>query len=71
MHLVSLKRQAVKINSLDLEIQFDQGESIHSESSYKYDLDQLGDLARRSGFELVRSWFDSGGRFSFNLLAVK
>jgi L-histidine N-alpha-methyltransferase len=69
-HLVSLRAQAVKISLLDLEIRFDEGETIHTENSYKFDLDQLSGLARDTGFVLQKTWFDRARRFSFNLFAA-
>lgn len=69
-HLVSTEKQSVRINALDLEIHFEQGETIHTENSYKFDLEQLARLAQASGFSLEKSWFDSQRRFSFNLFAV-
>jgi L-histidine Nalpha-methyltransferase len=68
MHLVSREPQTVKISSLDLEVRFDWRESIHTESSYKFDVEALSDLASDSGFMLNKSWFDRERRFSFNLL---
>jgi dimethylhistidine N-methyltransferase len=70
MHLVSRRKQTVAIRSLNLEIHFEEGETIHTENSYKYDLDQLSGLARESGFSLSHTWFDSLRRFSFNLFAA-
>lgn len=70
MHLVSREAQRVTLNALQLEIDFERGESIHSESSYKYDPDDLAGLARQTGFNLARTWFDSEHRFSFNLFEV-
>lgn len=71
MYLVSRARQTVAIRSLDAEIHFEEGETIHTENSYKYDLDQLAALARESGFSLERTWMDSLRRFSFNLFSVR
>ncbi|MEP7270012.1 MAG: L-histidine N(alpha)-methyltransferase [Acidobacteriota bacterium] len=67
MHLESRVDQEVAILGLELRIQFAQGETIHTENSYKYNLGQLANLADDAGFRVVRSWFDSGGRFSCNL----
>ncbi len=69
-HLVSLQAQTVLIKALDLEVRFEPGESIHTENSYKFDLEQLGELARQSGFCLTKTWFDGARRYSFNLLAA-
>jgi L-histidine N-alpha-methyltransferase len=70
MHLVSRERQVVSIAGLDLRARFDEGESIHSESSYKYDLDLLTEYGHRAGFSLVQTWFDPGRRFSFNMFSA-
>ncbi|HEV8483716.1 MAG TPA: L-histidine N(alpha)-methyltransferase [Blastocatellia bacterium] len=70
VHMISRAAHRVHIRAIDLEVEFEKGESIHTESSYKYDLSQLGELAAKSGFRLEKSWLDSGERFSFNLFAA-
>ncbi|HEY0377210.1 MAG TPA: L-histidine N(alpha)-methyltransferase [Pyrinomonadaceae bacterium] len=70
MHLFSLETQIVKIKSLDLEVHFDKGESIHTENSYKFDLGTLSTLALETGFHLTKTWFDKHHRFSFNLFTA-
>jgi len=59
MHLVSRRAQRVRIDALDLEIDFAAGESIHTESSYKHDDATLAALAGASGFTLARTWTDA------------
>lgn len=68
MFLESLQNQKVKIKKLELTIDFKQGERIHTESSYKYDLPTLVNMSRTTGFELAQTWFDRHQRFSSNLL---
>ncbi len=68
MHLVSRRAQTVAIRSLGIEASFEEGETIHTESSYKFDLDQVAALGRETGFSLRRTWTDSEGRFASNLL---
>ncbi len=68
LYLESLRKQSVPIRTLDLVVDFERGELIHTENSYKYDLRQIGSLAGASGFELEQSWFDQKRRFSLNLL---
>ena len=68
MHLVSRQAQRLTIRALDLEVELAAGESIHTESSYKFDLDQLRQMGREAGFALERSWFDPQRWFSENLL---
>jgi dimethylhistidine N-methyltransferase len=69
-HLVSSADQRVRINALDLEIGFAKGESIHTENSYKFTLEQLAGMAAETGFRLEKSWFDKAERYSFNLFTA-
>lgn len=71
MHLVSTEAQEVAIDELGLSVSFADGESIHTESSHKFDLEQLGELARPAGFEVARSWLDADGWFSLDLLVAR
>lgn len=70
MHLESLRRQTVPIHGAGIEVPFEAGETIHTESSYKFDPDQIAELAAGAGMELRRSWFDRARRFSSNLLVA-
>ena len=70
IYIVSLAAQWVRIRAIDLEARFEEGEMIHTENSYKFDLDQMTELARVSGFSLKRTWYDSQQRFSFNLFTA-
>lgn len=70
MHLESLKRQRVPIDSLDMVVELDEGETIHTESSYKYDAKQIDELARTTGFEVRARWTDDKGLFSSNLFVA-
>jgi len=64
MHLVSHKRQRVKIPALDLKIDFAHGESIHTENSYKYRAGQAEEMLTRAGFAPVKTWTDGDKRFT-------
>jgi uncharacterized SAM-dependent methyltransferase len=68
IYIESLFNQRVRIEKLDLEIEFAAGELIHTENSYKYDIAGIRQLAEQTGFELSRTWLDSQERFSSNLL---
>ena len=63
----SLRAQTVRVGKLDIEIRFEEGERIHTENSYKYDMADLSALAAETGFTLSRTWLDSMKRFSSNL----
>lgn len=68
MHLVSNDAQRVRLNGH--EFAFAAGETIHTECSYKYDLDEFAGLARRAGFSVRRSWTDAERLFSLHFLEV-
>lgn len=70
MHLVSRRAQRVRIAALDLEIDFAEGETIHTESSYKHDDATLASLAAASGFTVMKKWTDSRGWFADVLLVA-
>lgn len=62
MHLVSLRRQEVIVSGR--RFRFDEGESIHTECSYKYDLPSAERLARAAGLHLLDAWLDEARRFA-------
>jgi L-histidine Nalpha-methyltransferase len=62
MHLESQRRQTVHVNGDAFA--FTAGESIHTESSYKYGLDEFQTLARSAGLVPVEAWTDADGLFS-------
>ena len=61
MHLVSLDRQVVCVAGA--RIGFEAGETIWTESSYKYDRDALDLLVTSAGFRIARLWTDSAEQF--------
>jgi dimethylhistidine N-methyltransferase len=68
MHLISKKAQKARV--LDRSFSFRAGESIHTESSYKYSLDRFTALARGSGWTPRASWTDPAGMFSVHALVA-
>jgi dimethylhistidine N-methyltransferase len=68
MHLISRKAQSVRI--LGRSFSFRPGETIHTESSYKYSLDRFTALARGSGWTTRESWTDDNSMFSVHALAA-
>lgn len=72
IYIESLRQQTVNIRALGVEAKFGEGEQIHTENSYKYDLDDIARLAAETSFTRAHTWLDSQKRFSSNLLlAVK
>ncbi len=70
VYLESLRSQTANIRGLDMSVNFDAGERIHLENSYKFDTDGLKLLGRQSGFDLERTWLDEEKLFSSNLFRV-
>lgn len=68
MHLVSRVRQQVRIPEADLVVSFEPGESIWTESSYKYEPEAIASLAEAGGFDVDAQWIDPDARFSLTLL---
>mgnify|MGYP001791214424 FL=1 len=66
MHLRSLKPQTVTIGTKT--ISFDQGETIHTENSRKFDLDRFVDLIAPTGWTLRENWRDPRDFFAVLLL---
>src|ERR1051325_6594970 len=70
VYLESTRAQTVSIRKLEMDVAFEEGERIHTENSYKYDLEGLSRLAAETGFERTRTWLDAQERFSSNLFMV-
>jgi dimethylhistidine N-methyltransferase len=70
MHLVSRREQVVRIEALDLDVAFDEGETIHTESSHKYDERTLREMAHGSGFAIERMWTDQPSWFADVLMVA-
>lgn len=68
MHLVSQAAQTVRLNGAAIE--FAEGESIHTENSYKYSIEEMRLMACRAGFRPSEVWTDADGLFSLHYLAV-
>jgi L-histidine N-alpha-methyltransferase len=64
MHLVSAVRQTVLIPGAGCSVSFEPGETIWTESSHKYDLPDLTQMAARSGYRMVRVWTDEEWPFA-------
>jgi L-histidine N-alpha-methyltransferase len=71
MRLESRRDQTVAIRELGIEVPFARRETIHTESSYKFDREKIAALAAETGFELSETWTDSGQRFASNLLVAR
>ncbi|HIN20731.1 MAG TPA: L-histidine N(alpha)-methyltransferase [Rhodospirillales bacterium] len=68
MHLVSEKDQTVTVH--DRDFTFTEGETIHTEDSYKYHVEEFSSLAAGAGFRSARTWVDGDGLFSLHYLTL-
>ncbi|MGY8904652.1 MAG: L-histidine N(alpha)-methyltransferase [Burkholderiales bacterium] len=66
MHLVSRCWQQVHVCGQHFE--FEEGQSLHTESSYKFTMASMRALAQQAGFEPGQVWTDSQQRFSLHWL---
>ncbi len=62
--------QTVRIDAIDLTVNFKAGETIHTESSYKYSCEEIAALGQAAGMHLERAWLDAKKRFSVNLFVL-
>jgi L-histidine Nalpha-methyltransferase len=67
MHLESRILQSVQIPSLDLNLCFRPGETIHTENSYKYRPGQAEALLASANFAVEHTWTDDRGWFAVHL----
>lgn len=66
MHLISRREQDVHLDNTT--IHFAEGETIWTESSYKFDLDEFAQLAAAAGFKVQQVWTDERQWFSVQYL---
>jgi len=66
MHLESLRPQTALVAGFP--IRFKAGETIHTEVSYKYTVDEFTSLVRNAGWSKIASWTDDEDLFSIHLL---
>ena len=66
MHLESLEPQCFEVAGQ--EFSMERGETIHTESSHKYSINQFDRLAREAGFRRAETWTDADALFSIHYL---
>ena len=71
MHLVARRANVVTLRALDTTVSFRAGESIWTESSYKFQPEDVGRLAERTGFRLAGQWLDREWPFAESLLLAR
>ena len=68
MHIRSRREQDVHVNGNV--VHFEAGESIWTESSYKYSLPEFAALAAEAGYSVEKVWTDAENLFSVQYLKV-
>jgi L-histidine N-alpha-methyltransferase len=63
MHLVSARPQTVRVGALGLQIDFAEGETIHTENCYKHSREAMQAILARHGFTMRSLHTDVEGRF--------
>lgn len=69
MHLECVKDHQVSID--EARYQFATGETIHTENSYKYSIEEFHQLAEQVDFSPVKVWVDDKQLFSIHYLRLK
>jgi L-histidine N-alpha-methyltransferase len=70
MHLVSTRIQRVHIAASGLDLSLEAGETIWTESSYKYRGADIVAMLRHAGFREIDQWIDPPGAFALTLVAA-
>jgi dimethylhistidine N-methyltransferase len=68
MHLESLRDQTVRVAGRNF--RFAEGETIHTENSYKYTVDSFRALAESAGWRPVATWTDENRYFAVHALKL-
>ena len=71
MHLQSTGRQSVNIPGANLVADFEDGETIWTESSHKYSSQEIFRMARTAGFRCEVQWIDEEWPFAENLFVAE
>jgi len=71
MHLRSKRQQTVRIPAADLRVEFLEGETIWTESSHKYSVEEVFQMACDAGFCCQAQWIDDQWPFAESLLIAE
>jgi len=67
MHLECMRDQYVQIASAELELHFRNGETIHTENSYRFTDNTVDALLSHSGFKIESTWKDARNWYAVTL----
>jgi L-histidine N-alpha-methyltransferase len=68
MYVVSKRDQEIYIRDLGQTVNLKKNERIHTENSYKYSIDEIKQLAEKSGFIVVKNYMDA--KMWFDLVSL-
>src|SRR5437870_1813649 len=71
MHLRSTRRQTVHVPAANLRLMLDEDENIWTESSHKYQAEEIPEMAARRGIRCDGQWIDTEWPFAQNLLIAE
>ncbi len=71
MHLKSKKKQTFRLRGLDFSCDFEEGETIHTEISRKFDLKEMQGYLREKGLSTVQVWTDEQQWFGLILCQLE
>lgn len=71
MHLRSTREQVVRIPALRHPVHFDEGETIWTESSHKFEQGEICEMGARGGFRCLSQWVDEEWPFAETLFVAK
>jgi len=67
MHLVARSPQRIHVPNANTDVRLRTGDTIWTESSYKYEPDGITKLLRPAGFEPTAQWIDQQDAFALTL----
>ena len=70
MHHEAQRALTVRVGALDLTVTFAPGETIWTESSHRFSLDELRTWAAEAGFSIARQWLNDAWPFAQTFLTV-
>jgi L-histidine N-alpha-methyltransferase len=71
MHLRSRVAQQVRIGELDLTVSFSPDETIWTESSHKFRVEEIARMGERARWSCARQWVDREWGFAETLFMIK
>jgi len=71
MHLESKRRQVANIPGAEIVVELEEGETIWTESSHKYSVGEVCQMAQAAGFRCEVQWVDEQWPFAENLLVAE